>query len=84
MNSDFRTENWSLRLNFSEIGSKIQKCPEIIIESNETERESVWIVFRRSELNSNNNTLLSGFTILMILNPISVISEPRIQYEGFN
>ena len=39
MNSDFQTENWSMRLNFSKIGSKIRKCPESIIESNETETE---------------------------------------------
>ena len=74
MNIDFRTE----------IGPKIRKCPELIIESNETEMESVWIVSRRSERNSDNNTLLSGFPILMILNPISVISEPGIHCEGFN
>ena len=54
------------------------------MESNETKTESVWIVFRRSERNSDINTLLSRFPILMILNPISVISEPRIQCEGFN
>ena len=36
MNSDFRTEIRSL---LSEIGPKIPKCPEIIIESNETETE---------------------------------------------
>ena len=69
---------------FRKLGRKYEKCPEIIIESNETEMESVWIVFRRSERNSDNNTLLSGFTILMILNPISVISEPGIHWEGFN
>ena len=69
---------------FQKLGRKYEKCPEIIIESNETETESVWIVFRRSERKLDNNTLLSGFTILMILNPISVISEPRIQCEGFN
>ena len=84
MNSDFQAEIWSMRWNFSKIGPKIRKCPEIIIESNETETESVWIVFRRSKHNSDNNTLLSGFPILMILNPISVISEPGIQCEGFN
>ena len=56
---------------------------KLIIESNETETESVWIVSRRSERNSDNNTLLSGFSILMILNPISVISEPEIYCEGF-
>ena len=84
MNSNFRTEIRSLRWNFSEIWPKIRKCPEYIIESNETETESVWIVSRISERNSDNNTLLSGFTILMILNPISVISEPRIHCEGFN
>ena len=39
MNSDFRTENYSLCLNFSEIGPEIRKCPESIIESNETETE---------------------------------------------
>ena len=83
MNSDFRTEIRSLRWNFSEIGPKIRKCPKIIIESNETETESVWIVFRRSERKSDNNTLLSGFTILMILNSISMISEPGIHCEGF-
>ena len=38
MNSDFRTENWSL-CNFSKIGPEIRKCPESIIESNETETE---------------------------------------------
>ena len=79
MNSDFRIEIWSLRWNFSEIGPKIRKCPEIIIESNEIETESVWIVFRRSKRNSDNNMLLFGFSILMILNPILVISEPGIQ-----
>ena len=84
MNSDFRTKIWSLRPNFLEIGPKIRKCPELIIESNETETESVWIVSRRSERNSDNNTLLSGFPILTILNPISVISKPGIHCEGFN
>ena len=69
---------------FRKLGRKYEKCPEIIIESNETETESVWIVFRRSIRNSDNNRLLSGFMILMILNPISVISEPGIQCEGFN
>ena len=49
-----------------------------------SETESVWIVSRRSERNSGNNTLLSGFPILMILNPISVISDPGIHCEGFN
>ena len=49
-----------------------------------SETESVWIVSKRSERNLDNNTLLSGFTILMILNPISVISEPEIHCEGFN
>ena len=69
---------------FRKLGRKYEKCPEIIIDSNETETESVWIDFRRSERNLDNNTLVSGFTILMILNPISVISEPGIQCEGFN
>ena len=46
-----------------------------------SETESVWIVSRRSKRNSDINTLLSGFQILMILNPISVISEPGIQCE---
>ena len=69
---------------FQKLDRKYEKCPEIIIESNETETESVWIVFKRSERNSDNNTLLSEFTILMILNPISVISDPGIQCEGFN
>ena len=49
-----------------------------------SETGSVWIVSRRSERNSDNNTLLSEFPILMILNPISVISEPGIHCEGFN
>ena len=49
-----------------------------------SEMESVWIVSRRSECNSDNNTLLSGFPILMILNPISVIPDPGIHCEGFN
>ena len=71
-------------LKFSEIGQKIRKCPELIIESNETETESVWIISRRSERNSDNNTLLTGFPILMILNPSSMISEPGIHCEGFN
>ena len=39
MNSDFRTEKWSLWGNFSEIGPEIRKCPKSIIESNETETE---------------------------------------------
>ena len=39
MNSDFRTEMQSLRGIFSEIGPKVRKCPEYIIESNETEME---------------------------------------------
>ena len=69
---------------FRKLGRKYKKCLKIIIESNETETESVWIVFRRSKCNSDNSMLLSGFTILMILNPISVISEPGIQCEGFN
>ena len=51
---------------------------------NRSETESVWIVSRRSVRNSDNNTLLSGFPILMILNPISVILEPGIHCEGFN
>ena len=68
---------------FLKLGRKYEKCPEIIIESNETETESVRIVFRRSERNSGNNTLLSGFKILMILNLISVISESGIHCEGF-
>ena len=45
---------------------------------------SVWIVSRRSERNLDNNTLLSEFPILKILNLISVISEPGIHCEGFN
>ena len=49
-----------------------------------SETESFWIVSRRSERNSGNNTLLSGFSILMILNPISVILDPKIHCEGFN
>ena len=49
-----------------------------------SETESVWIVSKRSECNSDNNTLLFGFSILMILNPISVISDPGIHCEGFN
>ena len=49
-----------------------------------SETESVWIVSRRSERNSDNNSLLSGFPILMILNPISVISDLVIHCEGFN
>ena len=69
---------------FRKLGRKYEKCPESIIESNETETGSVWIVSRRSERNSDNNTLLSGFTILMILNPISVISKPGIHCKGFN
>ena len=69
---------------FRKFDQKYEKCPELIIESNETKTESVWIVSRRSERNSENNTLLSGFPILMILNPISVISEPGIHCEGFN
>ena len=69
---------------FRKLGRKYEKCPEIIIDSNETETESVWIVFRRSKRNSDINTLLSGFPILMILNPISVISEPGIHCEGFH
>ena len=48
------------------------------------ETGSVWIVSRRSERNSDNNTLLFEFPILKILNLISVISEPRIHCEGFN
>ena len=50
----------------------------------QSETESVWIASRRSERNSDNNTLLSRFPILMILNPISVISKPGIHCEGFN
>ena len=69
---------------FRKLGRKYEKCLELIIESNETETESVWIVSRRSERNSDNNTLLFGFPILMILSPISVISEPGIHCEGFN
>ena len=84
MNSDFRTEILEPTLKFLEIWPKIRNCPEIIIESNETEMESVWIVSRRSKRNLDINTLLSGFPILMILNPISVISEPGIQCERFN
>ena len=49
-----------------------------------SETESVWIVSMRSERNSDDNMLLSGFPILMILNPISVISDPGIHCEGFN
>ena len=49
-----------------------------------SETESVWIVSRRSERNSDNYTLSSGFPILMILNPISVISDPGIHCDGFN
>ena len=69
---------------FRKLGRKYEKCPELIIESNKTETESVWIVSRRSERNSDNNTLLSGFPILTILNMISVISETGIHCEGFN
>ena len=69
---------------FRKLSRKYEKCTKIMIESNETETESVWIVSRRSERNSDINTLLSGFSILVILNPISVISKPGIQCEGFN
>ena len=68
---------------FRKLGRKYEKCPELIIKSNETETESVWIVSRRFERNSDNNTLLSRFPILTILNPISVILETGIHCEGF-
>ena len=39
MNSDFRTEIGACAEIFRKLGRKYEKCPESIIESNETETE---------------------------------------------
>ena len=72
---------------FRKLGRKyenVRNQSQSLTKLKRSETGSVWIVSRRSERNSDNNTLLSEFTIVMILNLISVISEPGIHCEGFN